>query len=80
MERKSAGVAAVLSAVFNGLGQIYNGHILKGIFFFVWQAINLALTTVLIGYLFIPIVWLICVFDAHRSANRINRRFYRDYY
>ena len=32
-ERKSrAGIAAVLSFVFNGLGQIYNGQIKKGLF------------------------------------------------
>jgi TM2 domain-containing membrane protein YozV len=28
---KNAGVAAVLSFVFNGLGQIYNGQITKGL-------------------------------------------------
>ena len=72
-EVKSAGVAAVLSALLNGLGQIYNGHILKGILFIVIQAINGLLTTILIGYIFLPIVWIICVYDAYRSAGKINR-------
>jgi len=30
-ELKNAGVAAVLSFVFNGLGQLYNGQIIKGL-------------------------------------------------
>lgn len=77
-EPKSAGVAAVLSALLNGLGQIYNGHILKGILFIVIQAINSALTSILIGWIFLPIVWVICVYDAYRSANKINRRYRRN--
>ena len=77
-EPKSAGVAAVLSALLNGLGQIYNGHILKGILFIVIQAINGLLTTIFIGYIFIPIVWVICVYDAYRSAGKINRRYRRN--
>ena len=77
-EPKSAGVAAVLSALLNGLGQIYNGHILKGILFIVIQAINSALTSILIGWIFLPFVWVICVYDAYRSANKINRRYRRN--
>ncbi|HJE19054.1 MAG TPA: hypothetical protein K8V35_01700 [Aliicoccus persicus] len=73
-EQKSAGAAAVLSALINGLGQIYNGHIIKGILFILIQALNGFLTTILIGYIFLPIVWVICVFDAYRSAQKINRR------
>jgi len=30
-EEKNPGVAAVLSFVFNGLGQLYNGQIIKGL-------------------------------------------------
>lgn len=74
VEQKSAGVAAVLSALLNGLGQIYNGHILKGIMFIIIQALNGFLTAILIGYIFLPIIWIICVFDAYRSAQKINRR------
>ncbi len=33
VEKKSTGIAAVLSFVFVGLGQIYNGQIGKGILF-----------------------------------------------
>lgn len=74
---KSAGLAAVLSALINGLGQIYNGQILKGIIIIVVQAINGALTAVLIGWVLLPIVWVWAVHDAYRGAEKINRRFDR---
>ncbi len=47
--KKSAGLAAVLSFFISGLGQIYNGQILKGLIIIVVQVINGALTTILIG-------------------------------
>lgn len=72
--QKSAGVAAVLSFFINGLGQIYNGQFFKGIMLIIIQAINGFLMTVLIGYIFFPIVWLYAVIDAYRSANKINER------
>lgn len=72
--QKSAGVAAVLSFFISGLGQIYNGHFIKGIIFIIIQAINGFLTTILIGYIFLPIVWLIAIIEAYRSANKINAR------
>ncbi|CAM2778365.1 MULTISPECIES: hypothetical protein [Salinicoccus] len=77
--QKSSGVAAVLSALINGLGQIYNGQILKGVFIILLQVINGALTIILIGYVFLPIVWLYAVIDAYRSAEKINARNYRRY-
>lgn len=70
---KSAGLAAVLSALINGLGQIYNGQILKGIIIIVVQIINGALTAILIGWILIPIVWVWAVYDAYRGAEKINR-------
>ncbi|MCG1009831.1 hypothetical protein J4760_07335 [Salinicoccus sp. ID82-1] len=77
--QKSSGVAAVLSALINGLGQIYNGQILKGIIIILIQMVNGALTFVLVGYIFLPIVWIYAVIDAYRSAEKINARNYRRY-
>lgn len=71
---KSAGLAAVLSALINGLGQIYNGQILKGIIIIVVQIINGALTTILIGWIPLVIVWVWAVYDAYRGAEKVNRR------
>jgi TM2 domain-containing membrane protein YozV len=51
-------VAAILSVIVAGLGQIYNGQIGKGVVFIVLQLINTALTVVLIGWALMPIVGL----------------------
>jgi TM2 domain-containing membrane protein YozV len=65
-------VAAVLSFLIPGLGQIYNGQILKGLVIVVVQIINAALTNVLIGFITYPIVLVYAVYDAYRTAERIN--------
>jgi drug/metabolite transporter (DMT)-like permease len=49
-------LAAILSLIVAGLGQIYNGQIGKGVIFIVIQLINGALTAVLIGWILLPIV------------------------
>jgi len=69
---KSAGLAAVLSFLIPGLGQIYNGQIVKGLILVVLQAINVALMHVLVGFVIYPIVLVYAVFDAYWSAERIN--------
>ncbi len=43
------GVAAVLSFLFSGVGQIYNGQIAKGLFLVAWTVVGLVL--VLLGAL-----------------------------
>lgn len=71
---KNAGIAAVLSFFISGLGQIYNGQIIKGLLFVAAYAISVALMHVLIGFLIFPIVWIWGMFDAYRTAERINAR------
>lgn len=71
---KSAGLAAVLSLILPGLGQIYNGQILKGIILIIIDAINGALMFVLIGFITWPITVLYAVYDAYKTADRINAR------
>jgi TM2 domain-containing membrane protein YozV len=68
-------LAAVLSLILAGLGQIYNGQILKGVLFIVVQAINGALTTVLIGWILLPIFGLWAIVDAFLVARRNNERY-----
>lgn len=71
---KSPGIAAVLSFLIQGLGQIYNGQIFKGLVLVVIQAINVALMNVLIGFITYPIVLIYAVYDAYRGAERANSR------
>ena len=65
-------VAAILSIIVAGLGQIYNGQIGKGVIFIILQAINGALTLVVIGWIFMPIVGLWATIDAYLVAKRNN--------
>lgn len=47
------GIAAVLSFIFNGIGQIYNGQILKGLLIIFFSTIGMILVLVgaaLLGY------------------------------
>lgn len=71
---KDPGLAAVLSFFFSGLGQIYNGQILKGLLFMAVQAINLVLMLVLVGFFTGFIVWIWAMVDAYTSAELINAR------
>jgi len=50
------GIAAVLSFVFNGLGQLYNGQIFKGLTIIFLSA--LSMTVLIIGSVFIALWFL----------------------
>lgn len=71
-ERKSEGIAAVLSFVFVGLGQIYNGQIGKGILFVIIGIILVFTMIFLIGFILYPLFWIYNIYDAYRTAKRIN--------
>ena len=68
-------IAAILSLIVAGLGQIYNGQIGKGVLFIVIQLINGALTAVLVGWLLLPLVGLWAMIDAYITAKRNNERY-----
>lgn len=59
MKKKQNGLAAAMSFIIPGLGQIYKGEVLKGLAIFVGFFIGLAI-------FIIPglIVWLIGILDA----------------
>lgn len=70
---KSPGLAAVLCFFFTGLGQIYNGQIMKGLFLMALQLVNCLLMWVFIGFILYPLVWIWGIYDAYQTAERINR-------
>lgn len=70
--QKHPGIAAVLSFFITGLGQIYNGEIGKGIVCALFYFICWGLTTILIGWLFLLPLWVWGIFDAYRTAERLN--------
>jgi TM2 domain-containing membrane protein YozV len=69
---KNAGLAAVLSFFFMGLGQIYNGQFAKGIAFIIAYAISWLLVAVGIGMITTPILFFYGMYDAYKSAEKIN--------
>ncbi len=71
-QQKNPGIAAVLSAVFVGLGQIYNGEIFKGLIFIFAYFVSWVLTIVLIGFITTPILWIFGIYDAYNTAKKIN--------
>lgn len=77
--RKNPGVAVVLSFFIPGLGQIYNGQIMKGIIFIILASVFGFLTEVLIGYILYPLFWIYNLYDAYNTAKVINER-YGGYY
>jgi TM2 domain-containing membrane protein YozV len=69
---KNPALAAVLSFLFSGAGQIYNGQIGKGIIIVVVQLINIGLMFIIVGFVTYPILWIWSIYDAHKVAKRIN--------
>ena len=69
---KSPGLAAVLSFFICGLGQIYNGQILKGLVLVVAYLISWLMMWILIGFITTPILWIWGIVDAYSKAQKIN--------
>ena len=72
MQKKSAGVAVILSFFLPGLGQIYNGQIGKGIGMIILSVIFWLLSSILIGIPFYIILWVYGMYNAYSTANKIN--------
>ena len=70
---KNPSVATVLSFLFMGLGQIYNGEIGKGVLFIILYLISVGLMFIFIGFITTPILWIWGMVDANNSAKRINQ-------
>ena len=73
VERKNPVLAAVLSFIFTGLGQIYNGEIGKGIALMIVAGICAVSVLFLIGLLLYPLVWILGIVDAYDTAKKINK-------
>ncbi|MDV0443492.1 DUF5683 domain-containing protein [Methanorbis rubei] len=71
---KSPFLALILSFFIPGLGQVYNGQILKGIGYFILTVILAFLSVITLGLLFIVyfIWWIWNIYDAYHTAVKIN--------
>ena len=68
---KSPGLAAVLSFLIVGLGQIYLGLTKKGIILFIAALISGFLTLIIIGWITFLIVWVYAIYDAYNSGEKM---------
>ncbi|MFC7175882.1 hypothetical protein [Halosegnis marinus] len=66
-------VAALLSAVFPGLGQLYNRELEKGLLVIVASFLAGLSVLVFVGLLLFPLVWIYAVWDAYTVADRQSR-------
>lgn len=68
---KSPGLAAVLSFLIIGLGQVYLGLTKKGIILFVAAVISGVLMLFIIGWITWLIVWAYAIYDAYNSGEKM---------
>lgn len=76
---KDPGIAAVISLIIPGGGQVYNEQIVRGAVFFgayacFWMFVFLTML-IFIGFLFMflaPVFHLVAAWDAYAQANKIN--------
>ncbi len=73
-EKKSSGIAVVLSFLVPGLGQIYCGKIGLGIMFILFAVIFAALSIFLIGVPLYLILWVYSMYDAYQTAESSGKR------
>lgn len=71
--QKNPLAAFVLSLVFPGLGQLYNGQNRKGVTLIIAYVIAWILSLILVGIVLAILIWIYGMYDAFTSAKAINR-------
>lgn len=75
---KNPALAAILSFLINGLGQIYNGETKKGLIIIGVQIINALLALIIIGFFTGLIVFVWSIYDAYKTAEKINAQAHQE--
>jgi TM2 domain-containing membrane protein YozV len=71
-KRKSPLLAALLSLIIPGLGQVYAGDLLRGFALVAGLGISLCLIALIIGFLTFPAIWIFAVIDAYKMVKKQN--------
>lgn len=69
---KNPTLAAILSFLISGVGQIYNGEVVKGVIIIAVQVVNVLLMGLIVGFITWPAVWIWSIYDAYQVAKRVN--------
>lgn len=72
VQQKNPELAAILSFLIVGVGQIYNGQVGKGVIIIIAAVISGVLWTIGIGIIFSIIIWIYAIYDAYTTAKQIN--------
>ena len=72
VDPRNPGVAAMLSLIWAGLGQFYNGNVPLAILFALIQVMNMILFGIGVGYVGFGVVLVISIVQAFREADRTN--------
>ena len=70
--QKSPALAAILSFLIIGLGQVYLGLTKKGIILFILAIVSGFLMLILVGFVLWLLVWAYAIYDGYNSANKMN--------
>ena len=72
LNARSPVVAAIVSVLVCRRGQIYNGKVAKGIAHFIIGMVCGLFIMVPVGFVLLPIWWVIGIIDAYKTAEKIN--------
>jgi TM2 domain-containing membrane protein YozV len=72
IKKKDPILAAILSFLIIGAGQIYNGETSKGILLMLSAIISWFLMFVIIGFIIYPVLLIYAIYDAYKGAEKIN--------
>ena len=71
-KRKNPLLAALLSLIIPGLGQVYAGDLLRGFALLAGLGISFCLMALIIGFLTFPAIWIFAVIDAYKMVKKQN--------
>ena len=65
-------LAALLSIIIPGLGQVYAGDLLRGYALLAGLGISFCLMALIIGLITFPSIWIFAVVDAYKMVQKQN--------
>ncbi len=69
---KNPYLATILSFIFPGLGQLYNGEIGKGFSLIIGAVLGIFLMAIVVGFFWFFLLWVYGMYDAYNTAREIN--------
>ncbi|HIH74328.1 MAG TPA: hypothetical protein HA306_03470 [Methanosarcina sp.] len=71
-KRKNPAIAALLSFIVPGLGQIYAGDLYRGLALFAALVVSLCLIALIIGFFTFFATWVFAISDAYKMVKKQN--------